>query len=210
MTGSLHKSMYFAAVFVAVLMSAAVARADIINSTLTMRAGLNDPILLQSDDREVEYFGPVEGWGLGVATGEAGRWELELESATIGWIWRPQTLITAGGLTGWPGFKMNFEGHLLSLGRAVIKHDVFLDSTLVGSLGPFTGPAFHARHDGIPLPSNGDPFSLTHVVTIAADKPVVARFDADLTPTPEPATMLLVGAALLVGAKMTGRFVMRR
>ncbi len=127
MTGSIYKRVYVAAVFVTVLLFAALARAGVINPVASIQSGSSGRMLLESN----EGAGGAEYLGLADTLGTS----------------------------------------------------------------------------GVQVLSNGGPLSLT--VTGAAETGGRVT-DTETTPVPEPPTMLLLGAALVLGARMAGHLVTRR
>lgn len=82
----------------------------------------------------------------------------------------------------------------------------FGTGTLLAALLPVGSGAFAATGGG--LVTTSDPFSLTSVVSITHPQgfgTATTSFDASIRIVPEPATLLLIGSVLLVGAAVSRR-----
>ena len=74
-------------------------------------------------------------------------------------------------------------------------NNLFGTSTLLGSLGPFSGLAFSGTTVG--LASSATPYSLTTIASISHPGPGATSFNVGLQ-LPEPASLLLLGSGLTI------------
>ncbi len=206
MTSSTHKRwrVYLIAALAAFLMLGTTAQAEI-TPILILSSG-NDMVVIPdfNGDGRVSYAGSLGNWLLNFTSGEQNPYEFELESNNIAGLFpRDLTIQLVGtGFETWPGLNVMFEGDLVSI-WANMCYSLFVDDVLVGSLGPYSGFDFGGIIRGITL-TPGE-HEITQVINIKGLSGTIAHFNAEVTPTPEPATLLLVGVGLLFGAKFAGR-----
>jgi|GEM_PF-5983664 len=204
-----HRRVYLIAALAAFLMLGTAAQAEI-TPILILSSGTDLAIIPDYDgDGHVSYAGSLGRWALNFASGEQGRYEFELESADIAGLFpRDLTIALIGtGFEAWPGLNVMFEGNLVSI-WARMCYSLFVDDVLVGSLGPYSGFDFGGTIRGIPL-APGE-HEIAQVIKISGFSGTLAHFNAEVTPTPEPATLLLVGVGLLFGAKFASRRLARQ
>mgnify|MGYP005843000687 CR=1 FL=1 len=210
-----HRGAYAVAALCALLMLGTVAQAEIISSPiLILDAGYGNKVVVTGDDGEVSFIGSVGNWFLNITQGEQEDLEFELESLDIAGLFQNGRLditLIGFGFFGWPGLNASFSGSLISLLPSSMSYKLLADDDVVGELGPFSGLYFKEGLRGICLPPDaGGPYKIAQKVSIWAKGPATAHFEAEVTPTPEPSTLLLVGSVLLFGAKFAGRRFARR
>lgn len=115
-----------------------------------------------------------------------------------------------------PGFQLDFGGTISSGGSVTARawfdatNTAFGTASLIGMLGPFTTPSFSQTLIG-PGPGSA-PYSLTQRLVIsfpAGGGPRSFSGNFALTPIPEPASVVLFGAVLLVTTAVLRRRVSR-
>lgn len=217
MTRSTHKrrGAYAAAALLALLMLGSFAQAEIISSPiLILDAGDGNRIIRTGNDGEVSFVGSVGDWFLNITKGEQEALEFELESLDISGIFQSGRLditLIGFGFFGWPGLNASFSGSLVSLLPSSMSYQLLVNDQVAGELGPFSGLYFGEGLRGIYMPPDaGGPYKIAQKISIWARGPTSALFHAEVTPTPEPSTLLLVGGVLLFGARFAGRRFARR
>ncbi|MGE5486396.1 MAG: hypothetical protein ACM3ZB_01080 [bacterium] len=209
-----HRGAYATAALLALLMLGSFAQAEIISSPiLILDAGDGNRTIHTGNDGEVLFVGSLGDWFLNITKGEQEALEFELESLDIGLFNHGRLDITliGYGFFGWPGLNVSFAGSLVSLLPSKMSYTVLVNDQVAGELGPFSGLYFEEGLRGISMPPDaGGPYTIAQTVSIWATGPASALFKAEVTPTPEPSTLLLVGCVLLFGAKFAGRRFARR
>lgn len=162
-------------------------------------------------DGAVTYIGAVGAWTLNVSTGITKPFVgtallpyMDLNSVnTSAGAGSLQILFSETGFMGDPGlggFTTNVGG--TTAGTFGVKsffdtgNVLFGTSGALAELGPF-GPGAFAGSESNPAGSINGLYSLTIDALINHETAGVTSFDAELTPVPEPGTMMLLGAGFL-------------
>ena len=133
---------------------------------------------------------------LQVKSTATGSLQIELSDPNFGPLATGYGLHNQIGGTTWGSltFKTYFD----------ISNTLFAHTTEIASLGPFTGPFSGDKASSVVPGPNEYPYSLTLTADIITPANKTTSFDAEVYPTPEPGTILLLGLGLL-GLGVFGR-----